>query len=383
MIVLGMLSIRTVIDTDLASVTLPGSVFLDQINDEVEVPSDPRHKIARIMERFRRRAAQSYLDILRALCQNRCRIRRTMTHTILDWDVTQLEAEDMDVELRQFTEEEPIVPEGLQPIYSFPLSSWCYHYKLEQMEWLVQMGFELDVYAPDEMASMYYFLQNLAYRHYEHVQRIRGFVLRDYAELRSKPGIENIHLRDEEFQNALRYINLAQLQTTATHSLAQAISLLYTVLERYSLIPKTPHPYSTDEIRYEQRMKPFLSISIPELLPYEIFHASVTQPGEPTTDLIKLASLSVAAAKREYEALAKLKPNVARCEGKWNDEAWHENAKDQVRACIMASLTIATVEKAVQAAVKEGEEKLKLKVECLPAEKSYHDWWVVPKVMPA
>ena len=64
----------------------------------------------------------------------------------------------MDVDLRAFTKEQPVVdpkaPEG--EIWSFPLSSWAYYHKLQQMEWIVQLGFELNIYRVDELGGMYW-----------------------------------------------------------------------------------------------------------------------------------------------------------------------------------------------------------------------------------
>ena len=164
MVILGTMSIRQVLDDDLAATVLPAHKLLDRGNDEIEVPHDPRHNMAGRMEVFRSRAAGSYLDILRTICQNRCRIRRTLCHTIADWDNLQLDAEELDQELREFTGEEPIIDPEISndPIYSFPLSSWAYFYKLRQMEWIVQLGFELDTYQPEELAGMYWYLQYLS-----------------------------------------------------------------------------------------------------------------------------------------------------------------------------------------------------------------------------
>ena len=37
-----------------------------------------------------------------------------------------------------------------------PLSQWALHQKLRIMQWIVQTGFELDIYQADEMAGMYW-----------------------------------------------------------------------------------------------------------------------------------------------------------------------------------------------------------------------------------
>ena len=62
--------------------------------------------------------------------------------------------EDLDMELRQFTHEQPLI--AGEEIWSFPLSSWAFNIKLHQMEWIVQLGFELNIYKLDELASMYW-----------------------------------------------------------------------------------------------------------------------------------------------------------------------------------------------------------------------------------
>ena len=45
-----------------------------------------------------------------------------------------------------------------EDLWAFPFSSWAYYHKLQQMEWIVQMGFELDVYQIDELGGMYWYV---------------------------------------------------------------------------------------------------------------------------------------------------------------------------------------------------------------------------------
>jgi hypothetical protein len=44
----------------------------------------------------------------------------------------------------------------------FPLSTWTYYQKLQNMMWIVQLGFELDVYLPDELSGMYWYVVFIA-----------------------------------------------------------------------------------------------------------------------------------------------------------------------------------------------------------------------------
>ena len=45
---------------------------------------------------------------------------------------------------------------AIQDVSSYPLSQWACFQKLRIMQWITQMGFELDVYQVDEMAGMYW-----------------------------------------------------------------------------------------------------------------------------------------------------------------------------------------------------------------------------------
>jgi hypothetical protein len=377
MIILGTMSIRQVLDDDLTATVLPASKLLDRDNDEIELPHDPRFNMASRMEIFRSRAAGSYLDILRTICQNRCRIRRTLCHTIADWDNLQLDAEELDQELREFTKEEPIVNSEIpnDPIYSFPLSSWAYFYKLRQMEWIIQMGFELETYQPYELATMYWYLQYLVKTRASHLERIKGFIIRSFSTSHRKP--ETAAQKQFEYANALSFVNYSTLEATATWGLADSLSCLFTALRRLSLVPSPPRPYSDDNMRYEVRMKPFLSIGLPELIPFEELTRVVAQPEETTLDLLSFATQSAMSAKKAFEALSKMSAKEAYCQG--SHDSWLNNIKGCLKSCIFTNITISVVKKAVEGA--GADDKVKIKVEIPPTGKGYHDWWVVPKVI--
>lgn len=375
---LGKMSVRQLLDDDLSSLVLAEDPLLDPRNDKIEVPHDPRFNMARRMETFRERAAHSYLDILRTLCQNRCRTRRDFTHTIIEWENLQLDAEELDQELREFTREVPVLDQTIssEPIYSFPLSSWAYFYKLRQMEWIVQIGFELEVYQVDELAGMYWYLQHLTQTRIRHVERIRGFTMRRFAASGQERSLPS--QKDLSFGRSLSYINYTMLEATATHGFADALSCLYIVLHRRGLIPSPPLPYSNDALRYELRMKPFLPIGLPEFFPYEQFQFAVSQSDESTADLLTFAAEAVARARKDFELLSKLDGATARYLG--SEEAWKKNVKDCLRACISASISISVVKRASDTAESTGKE-LDIKVEVPPVGQGYHDWWIVPKIV--
>lgn len=70
----------------------------------------------------------------------------------------EVQAENLDMKLRNYTGERPLTDgeATAAEVWSFPLSSWAYYYKLRQMEWIIQMGFELRIYQNDELSGMYW-----------------------------------------------------------------------------------------------------------------------------------------------------------------------------------------------------------------------------------
>jgi hypothetical protein len=376
MVVLGRLSIRQILDDDLSTIVLPCSILLDPANDAVEAPHHPRYAIAHQMELFRQRAAQSYLDIFRTFCQNRCRVRRTLYHMLQDWETVQLDAEEVDQLLQAQIEEKPIIypPTTGVPSHSLPLSSWAYHYKLRLMQWTVQLGFELDIYQPDELAGMYWYLSYLAKCHVQHADRIKFFI-KQRVEADANSKTNNISKKTTaQYARCKSYLYLTVLEAAITTEVAEALTNLYTALSRLGLIAAPPRPYSTDALRYEVRMKPFAPIGLPELPSFEVFMRQVTQPNTPTTELLEVAAKAAADAKGGLEAVAKMGESEAFAVG--CHDRWLKGIKDWTKAAIAAGVAIGTVKRAVANGTEKG-----LKVEVQPSEKGYHPWWVVPKVM--
>jgi hypothetical protein len=378
MVILGSMSTRQVLDDDLSIVVLPCSRLLDRANDAIEATNDPRHAIAHQMEIFRQRSSQSYLDILRAFCQNRCRVRRTLCHSIQDWETVQIDAEELDQLLQVQLEEEPLSYQtwagGADPAYSLPLSSWAYLYKLRLMEWIVQLGFELDIYQQDELAGMYWYLNYLAKTRAQHVERIKAFTARSLNEHRSRPQSFTA-AKEAEFTKSLSYLRLTMLDATVTWELADGLSCLYTALLRLKLVARPSRPYGSDLLRYELRMRPFSPIGLPELPSFAHFTLATEQADVSMASLLEYADKAVSGARKGYDVLVKLEAKEAFTVG--THERWVEAAKNCKRAVIATGIAIATLRKAISG----GQDELrKLKVEVPPPGKAYHDWWIVPKI---
>ncbi|CAJ2511036.1 Uu.00g066610.m01.CDS01 [Anthostomella pinea] len=423
MVVLGNYSIRQIIDHDLSLVVVPCGPQIDPSYDNIELVTDPRHQTAAQMEIFRQRVAESYLDIFRIFCQNRCRVRRTLCHHIQEWDMLQADVEQIDQLLQVNLDEKPLQTERGEIGFALPLSSWAYLYKLRQMEWIVQLGFELSVYQPDELAGMYWYLNYLAKTRAQHGDRIKSFTQR--ARESVPKGKKETPARDREHLRSQAYIRVTMLDAACTWEFADGLCCLYTVLQRLGLIrPPGPRPYSSDALRYDMRMKPFAHIALPPLPTFDELTRATGQPETSVADLMRYAEGAVGGARKGYEALSKFSDAQAFAVG--SHGPWVANVKACLRAAIAAGVAISTVQKAwarmeaekapggegvpggkgmeketemVEGQSEGGSEskgkakenagaggmdqgRIKLKLEMPEPGKGYHDWWVVPKLIP-
>ncbi|KAH8843829.1 hypothetical protein MCOR27_010489 [Pyricularia oryzae] len=386
-IILGTRSIRQLMDDDFSLVVMPCSLLLDPQNDSIEIPHDPRYAISYQMEVFRQRAAQHYLEIFQSLCQNRCRARRNMCHLINELDLVQIDAEEVDQLLRIAAEEHPLKQQTrLDPTdpnstsNALPLSSWVYLYKLRLMEWIVQLGFELSLYAPDEMGGMYWYLTYLAQKRIHHLERIKKFTLLSMHELRlrhksSKKGTEDLSDLPPEQEalltRSLSYLRNAMIDAAVTMELATALHCLYTALYRLELIrPAPPNSFSNDELRYEVRMKPFTGIGLPELPSYELYsRQSTLRHLATTTKVLDMADKAVASARKAYEHVVKFTEKEAFAVGPTH-QRWSAGTKSCIKSCIVTGIAIKSLRQTGGS----------LRAEVPLPDECYNRWWIVPKV---
>lgn len=369
----------------LEELVLPGSVLLDPANERVEMPTDPRFKIAACMDDFVRRMAQPFVDLYRSTCLNRCRVRRTLCHAIVDWDQLQFEAEDMDVQLQILTGEQQFYIRGsTEPTYAFPLSSWTYHQKLRQIRLIIELGFEQEICATEELPGIYWYLAYISAMHLGHLDRIRVCV--EAAARRPATGPSSSAKKAESEAHRRRklartgaLIDRLTTELIAVDAFASALHTLLLVLARHDALPSasapshsragssSSHTYVNPKLAYELRMKPFFPISLPQVVPYELFARESTLPHLSDAALLERGRRAVAEGRRALETTLTRGPWVdsgsnsdsnghGSGNGGDNDELsadWTAGVKNSLRACIGTSLAISVVGKAVAAMAAE------------------------------
>ncbi|KAI1965877.1 N-alpha-acetyltransferase, non-catalitic subunit [Ophidiomyces ophidiicola] len=418
--VLGSKSIKQFVYEDLTDHVLPWSMLLDKRNEAVEVPSDPRYQIVKQMNAFVERVAQPFIDTYRTSCLNRSRIRRTLSHSVVDWDHLQVEAEDLDVHLRSLTTEPAATLNGDEPTYAYPLSSWVYHQKLKQLRLLLQLGFELSVYSVEELPGLYWYLSHICATHLVHLDRIRSCVEIEYDRQKSQdttkaPGNPE---RREAFRKTLKIIHRQSTELVATDAFAIALHALYTLILRYKLLPSaylaSNKHYASEKLRYELRMKPFFSVSLPEPVPFDSFLKESMLEERSDESVLDRAVAAIAEAKRSLEQCLSEGAFVGDQVIQKNDgksgakppplscllDDWTKDVKNSLRACIATSIAIGAFKKALTAASasqskKQGPQRgvcvnserklpnLSIEIPEPGSKACWHDWWIVPKVSEA
>ena len=385
------------ISRELELFSLPCSMVLDATNCTQSPPvgsTGPQAKRLRLSELFReflRRSERDYARLWHALTQSRYRLRRELCHVVRDLDEVQYDATIFDLEIAAVLREMPGTAPTEEPEH--PLALWTYHCKLQQMERVILLGFEDDLYLVDEWAAMYMFLAR--------VSRMRSSILEKtgtrfkqlataFAQPQPQPNEQS-----SEVDAGEKYNRNLIVRAMAIRWLSTALQRFYTLLLYLGLVPVPQRPFSTPKLRYELRMKPFLLLRPDEVLPFEEHEALLHPYGPYTesasgflsdlTDLdsrmwlqmegpIQNAKLLLAQAEKLGAGLGGESARPACVE-----QAWEAELQDMSASCTALEETVAALKAAIQAWDPDRELEVTLE---LPREgrRRCGDWWMVPKM---
>ena len=375
--------------SDMRELILAGDNLLDPANWETEMPSDPRYQLARKVDEFLSKASDEYFNLYRMPLQNRCRVRRTLAQSIAILDSLQAVAEDADADIQTITRNAP--PTKLvrhEPAAYYPLSSWVFFHKLRVMEHVLLLGFELSVYSPDENSSIYALLAHLLTTRSQHTSQLLSVLSTRLQRLSRNPTDPVL----ATINTSISFLTTQTRHAKATAHLASSLSTLYTLLTMSSLITTPERPYSTDSLRHELRLKPFLPAGTPALPSHSELH-SLTHPASSTTtrELLDDANENLRLAKKDLAALKLVTSREGRIHGV--EKAWKEGIRGLLVTSVGASVAIAGIGRALKSAGVEKigdldttkKEEIKKKVRVVVPEvgekERWSDWWVVPRIV--
>lgn len=144
-------------------------------------------------------------------------------------------------------------------------------------------------------------------------------------------------------------------------------------------------------------MRPFLSVSLPEVPSYPEFasrmtlHTSERVGGnhsqqkalekndirDQAYSILEFADQALKVARKDWEAISKAKAVTSQCVG--CEDWWRTSVKNILRACIMANIMITTSRQAMSNAASKDAGNM-LKVDLAKGHELYHAWWIVPRI---
>lgn len=358
---------------DIADLVLAGDPLIDPENFNVELPSDPRHICGRILSAFMEKAIEEYLNLYRLVCQNRCRIRRTLLQALPILRGLEVEGEEADRELRKHTASLRVRiknPQSHRTEEFSPLSSWTYFHRLRVTAWTIQLGFELEIYLPHELSRMYKFLSWVSQRLCDHLQHITSFVKDRQRTLRD--GAQRTACA-----TSLHFLASLNDTAKATTHLAEALHRLCHITSRIQLSPP-PRDEATFASRtglYEARMKPYLSVSTDDIPSLEVFEHAERSLGQLSIDAcLDAVAEDVKQAKLSLATLKEYTPEQAKFIG--TEVEWKREIKQMETTCVAIAVTVSQLRR-LRAKV-EGDD-LRGLVLC-SFERKYHVWWAIPQL---
>jgi hypothetical protein len=365
--------------TDIRDLVLPGDPLADPESFQIELPTDVRHQASRVIEDFMSRFIGEYLNLFRMICQNRCRTRRTFTQAVPLLDELETEARDADEEINSIVAPRTFKYNGIT-ITLCPLSTWVRFYKLQVTEWVIQLGFETDLYLPSELCTMSLLLGSYT--------EMRGDILRCMQTMAKwrldglKKGGNSQYI--EQCKSSLDWYRSAIAMAAASATIAHALHHLYELLEQTEVIDVTLKPYEEPQFRHEARMKPLLNLANDTGLTQGYIQNMRKKTSSPTVvEGCDRARKFVQAARLQLNELKAATAAQAKYIG--TEERWKKEVKSLETVGVATTVAISQFARICE---KHGKNDLEagldlsevIEMTLPPPGKRYHDWWVVPQL---
>ncbi|KAF2771606.1 Mak10-domain-containing protein [Teratosphaeria nubilosa] len=361
--------------TDIRDLVLAGDPLGDPESFQIEVTSDPRHQCARVLETFMDKMFEEYLNLYRIVCQNRCRIRRLFTQSITILDGAEAETVKVDEELQRIVQTKAPNRGGSTAVDSSPISSWAKFHKLRVMAWSVQLGFETDIYLPDELCTSYWLLSVIMHKQcalIEHIERC----LVERMRVTTQKG--NVRYTAETLDSQA-WLQCLRDQANVTRLIALALWRLTAMLMTVGAIQPPPRDYAQEELLYDARMKPFLSIIRDPIPSLEDMKRAQTEVKDVESSC-KSIDADVKEAKQCLAELKKVTPQKGKYVG--TEQQWAKEIKQLETTSVAIAVQTSQLGRIAKKHVEEADGGLGgvIEVSVPPPGKRYHDWWAVPQV---
>lgn len=253
--------------------------FMDWMTEEMAMNGVPSVLLStQEGVQYSARCIETVYESLKVYLHNRSRQRARIEYLLEEWSVLQLEAAAVDERFMA----EMNIPKAAYPRY---FTAWS----LEQVNVLmihyVLLGFELELYAPGEYSTIYWYLDYLCGSRIQNLNFTWSFLERMKELMKDHPqrrgGTSAAAVVDAAQPRFTREIAYTEM----LRSMMRAYFQLFAALEREELVPTAAPVYGAKAIRFQHRFAAFQSLHFPAVLSYDD-HLKNSDFAQYTVDLI-------------------------------------------------------------------------------------------------
>ncbi|KAK9447289.1 Mak10 subunit, NatC N-terminal acetyltransferase-domain-containing protein [Limtongia smithiae] len=352
-VVAGKFTMREVIVADITGLCCPPPALFTMTET---------HPARRAFDEFMAKAEVCYETLFSTMCHNKCRQRQQLCRVLLDWDSLQVDSETLEMmpEMEEFV---PLLSGSEQDgeeLRALPLSSWVYFRKLEIMGWILYAGFELEIYTIEEWPLILWYGLYILGVTEAHIVRIENVLTvqrqgqGQYEKHRKRnhkhtgttvaaPEAAVNHTR--QWLAALRArVDMFKDLTRALMYLMAALEVVGAVRGRDSSASKYGPAYSTAELQYALRLKPFSTVGVPDLPTYDAYATSTSSWRDwPLEHLLTSAQNAAASAQTRAGAWKGLGVNDALVRG----TALRAQQLALLRTCVSTTVAVLRLRQAL------------------------------------
>ncbi|KAK9374064.1 Mak10 subunit, NatC N-terminal acetyltransferase-domain-containing protein [Lipomyces chichibuensis] len=336
---------------------------------------DESHPCRQALDLFLTRAEVCFENLFSIMCHNRARLRQRLCGAIMDWDSLQVDSEHLEssVEMLEFSPLLPTVQKSSEEgIRALPLSSWVYFRKLQIMIWIIFMGFELDIYRLEEWPLMLWYGDYILGVMDSHVARIET-ILEITATMQQASTTYSTTSRKSKKNNGAKSISatpasgalppsqesimrtrmwLAGLRSQIGvykelchgYMCFMAAMVLAGCVRSFTASPVDPSrkKYTTPELLYKLRLKPFSTIGVPEIPSFETYQRLTDLRDWQIDSLLDNAQITVNSARNMTDVWSKLKPEQ-QINAKLVQESSAKMRRSLTRSCVGTNVAISVL----------------------------------------
>ncbi|KAI9025354.1 Mak10 subunit, NatC N-terminal acetyltransferase-domain-containing protein [Phycomyces nitens] len=200
------------------------------------------------------RATPSFIDLFKIQCQNRARQRRIQCKVVKEWDVLQETVAAVDEVFHEAS--------GIDSI-PYYMSSWAFHIKLDMIENILGLGFELELYGVHEYIMVYWYMQYILDSRMFLADRIQSFVSSESSQANNSQ-----HGTGVQKSNWLYCLSML---FKAKKNLVIGVYRLLRCVVKTGQLELRPLGYDDEATRYQHRFKSFAGLASPPAPSYETY----------------------------------------------------------------------------------------------------------------